>query len=139
LVTKAPGDLVVAIVAAHHEKLLVDLRRLWQGVELAWVHPARNEIVAGPVGCRLREDRRLQLEEAELSQILPSSLRQAMPEDQVPLQLRTAKVEIPMPQAQFLRRQLIVPSPRNGNDGCVSGRHQLERLAMHLDRTRRHL
>src|SRR5579859_1566464 len=64
LVTKAGRDLEIAIEARHHQQLLEHLRRLRKRVELAWVHAARNEIVARAFRRRGRQDRRLELGEA---------------------------------------------------------------------------
>ena len=71
LVAEAARDLEVAVEARHHQQLLVDLRRLRQRVELARVHAARHEIVARALGRRLGEDRRLDLEEAEVGRGAP--------------------------------------------------------------------
>src|SRR5919106_878567 len=46
LVTEAPGDLVIAVEARHHQQLLEELRRLGQGIKPARMNTRRNEIVA---------------------------------------------------------------------------------------------
>ena len=63
LVAEARRDLEVAIEAGHHQELLVLLRRLRQGVELAGVNARRHQEVARAFGARGGEDRRLELEE----------------------------------------------------------------------------
>ena len=63
LVAEAAGDLVVALVAGHHQQLLEELRRLRQRVEVARAHAAGDEEVARALGRGAREDRRLDLEE----------------------------------------------------------------------------
>ena len=55
-------DLEVAVEAAAHEQLLVDLRRLGQRVELARMYTARHQIIARPLRRRLRENRSLEFE-----------------------------------------------------------------------------
>jgi hypothetical protein len=63
LVAEALGDLEVPIEAGHHEELLVELRALGEGVELAGVEPRRHQEVAGAAGRVLHHERRLELEE----------------------------------------------------------------------------
>ena len=55
-VAEAAGDLHVAVVAGDHQDLLVELRRLRQGVERAVVHAAGHQVVAGPFGRAAAED-----------------------------------------------------------------------------------
>ena len=64
LVAEAAGDLVVALEAGDHQQLLEELRRLRQRVEGALLQAAGDEEVAGALGRRAGEDRRLDLEEA---------------------------------------------------------------------------
>ena len=67
LVAEAARDLEVAVEARDHQQLLHELRRLRQRVERAGLEPARHQEVARALGRRLREDRRLDLEEALLA------------------------------------------------------------------------
>jgi hypothetical protein len=46
LVAKTPSDLDVAVVPSDHHDLFVDLRGLWQGIELAVAYSTGHEIVA---------------------------------------------------------------------------------------------
>ncbi len=64
LVTEAAGELVVAVAPPHHQELLEELRALRQRVQRPAPDAARHEIVAGALGRRAREDRRLDLGEA---------------------------------------------------------------------------
>ena len=66
LVAKAACDLEVAFVAAHHEQLLEELRRLRERVPRAARETARHEEVARTLRRRAREDRRFDLEEVAL-------------------------------------------------------------------------
>ena len=49
-------DLIVAVKTRDHEDLFEELGRLWQGVELAGIKPAGNEVVPGPFGGALRKE-----------------------------------------------------------------------------------
>ena len=64
LVPQAAGDLVVAIGAAHHQELLEQLRRLRERVEAAGHEARRHEELAGALGRRRHQHRRLDLDEA---------------------------------------------------------------------------
>ena len=66
LVAEAARDLVVALVAAHHQQLLEELRRLRQRVPGAGLQAAGDEEVARALGRGAREDRRLDLQEVAL-------------------------------------------------------------------------
>ena len=66
LVAKAGRDLKIAVEARHHEQLLVLLRRLRQGVELARVQARGHQKIAGALGRARGQDRRLELDEALL-------------------------------------------------------------------------
>ncbi len=57
LVAEAAGDLEVAVEPGDHQHLLVELRRLRQGVEVARVDPAGDEEVAGAFGGAPAQDR----------------------------------------------------------------------------------
>jgi len=68
LVTETFRDLEIAVEASDHQQLLEELRGLGQGVELAFVDPARHEVVARTFRCRFGENRRLHFEKAEFVQ-----------------------------------------------------------------------
>ena len=108
LVAQALGDLEVAVDAAAHEELLVELRRLREGEELSLVHAAGDEIVARALRGLPGEERRLDLDEALLGERGAHRVRDRVPEAQVALQLRAAEVEHAVSQAQLLRRRLLL-------------------------------
>ena len=66
LVAEARRDLEVAVEARHHQQLLVLLRRLRQGVELAGMDARRHQEVARALRRGRGQDRRLEFEEALL-------------------------------------------------------------------------
>ena len=69
LVAEALADLHVAVHARDHQDLLEQLRRLRQREELAGMHAARHQVVARAFRRGLRQDRRLDLEEAVLVEV----------------------------------------------------------------------
>ena len=64
LVAEAAGDLEVAVDARDHQELLELLGALRQGVDAARLEARRDDEVAGALGRRLDEVRRLDLDEA---------------------------------------------------------------------------
>ena len=75
LVAEAARELHVAVHARDHQDLLEDLRRLRQREELAGMHAARHEEVARAFGRRLGENRRFDLPEALLVEVVPQRQR----------------------------------------------------------------
>ena len=73
-VAEAAGDLHVAVVAGDHQNLLVELRRLRQRVERAVVHAAGHQVVAGPLRRAAAEDRRFDVDEVVLFEIVAHAL-----------------------------------------------------------------
>ena len=109
LVAKAAGDLVVALVAAHHQQLLEELRRLWQRVPGARLAAVGDEEVAGALRRRAREDRRLDLQEVLGRQRLAHRADDGVAQDERVAHALAAQVEHPVAQAQHLvdRRVLV--------------------------------
>ena len=75
LVPEAARDLKIPLEAADHEKLLEELGRLRQRVEGAPLEAARDQEVAGALGRRAGQDRRLDLDEALAREELPHRRR----------------------------------------------------------------
>ena len=139
LVAKAAGDLEVAVVARDHQQLLVDLRRLRQRVELAGMHATRHEVVARALGRGLRENRRLDLEEAGVGEKATRALQQPMPQHQVALQLVAAEIEVAVLETQLLRGKRLVLAARDGNGRRLRRPDDAERRGAHLDGARAHV
>jgi hypothetical protein len=132
-ITEAAGDLEIAIEAAAHEQLLVDLRRLRQRIELARMHPTGHEVVTRPLRRGLREDGRFQLEIAVVGQIAPRQLQQPVPEHQVLLQLGATQIEIAMPQAQLLGGHFVAAPSGDGKRGRDGRPHDTQTMHPDLD------
>ena len=102
LVAEAAGDLEVAVEAGDHQELLVELGRLRQGVEMPGVDPAGDQEVAGTLGRAAAQDGRLDLEEVLLAHDVAHELAKAVAEDEDPLHVGPAEVEVAILQAQLL-------------------------------------
>ena len=88
------------------------LRRLRQGVKAARRNAARDEKIARPFRCALRQDRCLDFEETLVVEIIAGRLRNAMAEAEVARELRAAQVEIAISQAQIFIRDLGIERER---------------------------
>ena len=75
LVAEASHDLVVAVLAAHHQELLQLLRRLRQREEGARPHARRHEEVTRALGRGAAEHRRLDLDEPKRIEMLVHQTR----------------------------------------------------------------
>ncbi len=122
LVAEAAGDLVVALHAGHHEHLLELLGTLGQGVELARVRAGRHDVVAGALGRGVRENGRLDLEEAALVQGPAHGLGHRVAQLQVGEHLRTTDVQV----APLHAGGLV------GLDAVFNGERRRDRGVQHL-------
>ena len=100
-VAEAAGDLEIAVEARDHQELLVKLGRLGQRIEMAGMDPAGDQEVARSLGRAAAQDRRLDLEEAQLRHRAPHELRQPVAEDEDLLHRRPAQVEVAIGQPQL--------------------------------------
>ncbi len=105
-VAEAAGNLHVAVVAGHHEDLLVELRRLRQGVKTALLHAAGHQVVAGPFRRAAAEHGRLDLDEPALVEIVAHELDDAVPQQQGLLHLRPPQVDVTVLQAEVFAGQV---------------------------------
>ena len=71
------------------------------------MHAAGHQEVARTFGRRLGEDRRLDVEEALLVEVLPHRHRDAVPQDDVLLQGRAAQVEVAVLEPRLFRHRLL--------------------------------
>ena len=106
-VAKAAGHLHVAIVAGDHQDLLVKLRRLRQRVEIAVVHAAGHQIIAGPFGRAAAEHRRFDVDETVLVEKRAHAANDPMPQEHRGLLLRPPQIEIAIFQPQVFARQFL--------------------------------
>jgi hypothetical protein len=139
LVAEATCDLEIAVIASHHQQLLVDLRRLREGVAFARVHAAGHQVVARTLGSRLGEDRGLDLQKSQLTQRAARPLREAVAQDQVGLQFRSTQIEDTMLQPQVLCSEFFAFAPRhrNGRGRCRSDHLDAGHAHLHLARPHR--
>ena len=94
LVPEAPDDLVVALESADHQDLFEQLGTLGQGIELALVDPAWNQVVPGALGGALGEDRCLDVQEAQVVEIVANRPCGRVPGNDVLLELGSSQVQV---------------------------------------------
>ena len=96
------------------------------------MHAAGNEVIPRAFRGRLREHRRLDLEEAGLREIPPRGLHQTVAQEEVPLQLVAPEVEVAMPQTQLLRGELLALPARHRDRGRLGGTEHAQSRRLHL-------
>ena len=128
-VAEALRDLVVAVVAGHHQQLLEQLRRLRQREEAAVVDAARHEVVARAFRRGLAEHRRLDVDEAVRVEELAHLHRDAVAQHQVLLHRGPAQIEHAVREARGLRQVVVVHLERR-RQRRVQHRQS---MAQHLD------
>src|SRR5690606_24788238 len=133
---EAAHDLVVAIEARDHEHLLVELRALGEGVEVARVEARGDEEVPRAAGRVLHHEGRLDLDEAVAGGVLARGAGERAADEEVALELGAAEVEIAELEALvFVRLDVVLVGDGRGL-GLVEDAG-LARLA--LDVAGRHL
>ena len=102
LVPEAAGELDVFVKARDHQKLLVHLGGLGQGVKAALMHPGGDDIVSRPFGGGLDHHRGVDLDKAFVREKLVGDSGNLRPFDQVLLEFPAAEVEVAVAEPQFL-------------------------------------
>ena len=102
LIPEAAHNLEILLHAGQHENLLVNLRRLRQGIELARIQAARHQKVTGTLRSGLAEHRSLNLQKAVPVKVITHNLGNAMAQHEILLHLRAAQIKIAVLQAQHL-------------------------------------
>ena len=118
LIAEATSDLVVAFEPGHHVELLEQLWRLRQGIDAAGVQACRDHEVARALRCRLRQDRRLELEEALCLEVVADDARHLRADLEVLLHLVAAQIQRAMADAQRLVDVLVVELERQRIARC---------------------
>ena len=130
-VAEAAGDLEVAVEAGDHEDLLEDLRRLRQREEVAGVDAAGDEVVARAFGGGAGEERRFDLEEAVVGEVVADGAGDLVAQREVVLQLGAAEVEVAVLEADLFvgdgRRRR---ARRAGSSASLSSRSSWATISM---------
>ena len=131
-VAEALDDLVVAVEAGNHQKLLEELRRLRQSEEVAVHRAGRHEVVAGAFGRGLCEERRFDVDEAVFVKEVTEGLSHFEAQLEVALHLLTTQIEHAIGKASRFAHGVVVE---------LEGRRQrriedFELLAKHFDAAR---
>lgn len=102
LVTVAAGNLKIFVEAAHHEELLVELRRLRERVEFSRMDPAWHKVVARAFRRGLDERGRLDFQKSPRCEVLAHGERDLRAQDDVLLHRLSAQVKVAVFEAQVL-------------------------------------
>src|SRR5690606_30909010 len=136
LIAEALGYLVVAVHAGHHQDLLEQLRRLRQREELTLMGSARYQVVTGTFRRGAGQDRRLDVEEAVIIQIVADGVTDLGAEAQAIRHLRSTQIDVAVTQADILTDLRVLIQQERGGLGGIEN-DQL--LAQDLDATGAHV
>ena len=116
-------NLEIAVEARHHQQLLEGLRRLRQRIELARIHSRRYHKVAGSLGSRLNQYRRLHLEEVQLVEITTYLEGHLVTQLEIAAYNGTAQVEVTVLHANIVAAIRLVFDGK-GRSFCGMEHHQ---------------
>ena len=108
LVAEAAHNLEVAVHAGHHQQLLVLLRTLRQGVELAGIHAAGDDKVAGSLGGALYEHGGLNLQKIAVAKVVAYLHSHPVTHHEVVLHGVAADVEVAVLHAEVVAAVALV-------------------------------
>ena len=126
LVAEAAHNLEIAVHTGHHQQLLVLLRTLRQGIELARIHTARHHEVAGAFGGRLDKHRRLYFEEIEVAQVVAHQHSHTVAQLKVAAHRVAAYVEVTVFHTQVVAAIALVLNGKGRRLGLVEHRQFLD-------------
>ena len=131
LVAETRRDLKIAIEARHHDELLVLLRRLGQGVEVALMNAARYQEVASTFRRRRGQDRCRELEKAGGRHFIANGTGNRDAAHDVVVQRVPAQIQEAVLQAQVFR---VVRFAKDGYRQLLGGRKNFDlgREELHL-------
>ena len=113
-ISEATGDLNVAVVTCNHHDLLVDLRGLGQGIELAGVHATGDEVIASALRSAASQNWRFDFDELLLVKIIPHGFDDAMPQDQRILHRLTTQIDVTVLESHIFVGQFLDLRGRKG-------------------------
>ena len=102
LIAEAAYNLEILLHTRNHQNLLVNLRRLWQSIELTWVQTAWYQEVTGTLWGGLTKHRSLNLQEAIAVKVVTHNLGNTMTKHEILLHLWTTEIQITILQTKHL-------------------------------------
>ena len=129
-VAEALHNLEVTVDAAYHKQLLEGLRRLGQGVELAWIHAGRHHEVACAFGSGAYEHGGFDFEEALAVEISAHFHRHAVAQLEVAAHRGATYVEIAVAHAEVVATVGFV---FDGERRYLAGVQYCEAVGYYLD------
>ena len=118
-IAEAFYNLIVAIVAAHHEQLLKGLRTLRQRIKLSGIHTAGHYKITGPFGSALDEKRRFNIHETILVQIISCGTVYRIAQLNIFLHCIAAQVEVAVFHPQVVATIGIILNGEGWRSGFV--------------------
>src|SRR6267154_86924 len=119
LIAEAADNLKIPVKARDHEDLLEQLRRLRQGIEVAGMHPAGDQVIPRALRGRSRHERGLDFKKTLVRQALSHRPRDLMAELKIPLHLLPAQIDVAIFQPQFFIGNRLFRRGKRRNPGVV--------------------
>ena len=101
LIAEALSNLVVALNATNHQQLLQQLWRLWQCIEVSTLHSGGDQEVTSSLRSRFEQRWSFYLGKVTLMECLTKRKRKIRTHTKILCHLRTAQVNIAIPQAKI--------------------------------------
>src|SRR4026207_1459303 len=108
LISETSRDLEVTVHACYHQQLLELLRRLWQGIELTWVHARRDEVVARTFRRGLEKDGSFYFDKVSFIEVIAHELDDFMAQSNIADHAFAAQIEITIFKAHVFVRQIVI-------------------------------
>ena len=135
-VSETLGYLNVAVEACHHEDLLVELWRLWQGEERSMLEAAGHEVVSGSFRRTAAEHWSFHIDETKRVAVISHNFYDPVPQEHILLHRCATEIQPTMREPYLLARQIGGTWLKDRRLGLVE---HLEADARHLDTAGRQL
>ena len=102
LITETTCDLNVTVISGAHQKLFIQLWRLWKSVERTWVNSGWNKIISCTFRCTLAKHWCLNFQESFICEEFTGKHHYFALHHQISLKIRSSQVKVTVFQTNFI-------------------------------------
>ena len=102
IITETTCDLNVTVISGAHQKLFVQLRRLWKAVERTWVNSGRNKIISRTFRCTLTKHWCLNFQKSFICKEFTGKHHYFALHHQISLKVRSSQIKVTVFQTNFI-------------------------------------
>ena len=102
LITETTCDLNVTVISGAHQKLFVQLRRLWKAVERTWMDSGRNKVISRTFRCTLTKHWCLNFKESFVCEEFTGEHHNFALHHQISLKVRSSQVKVTVFQTDLV-------------------------------------